>query len=242
MKTRWLIAIDDTDNLESIGTGRLARMLAAHLVEEGQIADPTITRHQLLVHPDVPYTSHNSSACIGAVGEDGAGDKLFELAKSFLAEHEQKGANPGLCVSAMDAVPTPLPALGRRAQQVVLDLGDFDAEIDPFGLRIWSSGETGQGRIGAVCGVALRSTGQDGRFIDLPGIRSVKGRARVAEVLERTGVDRVVSDAGVILEPDVEIETRDWIRPDLRQGLAVFEVRWERGAWVPATRRSKDDG
>ena len=32
---RWLLAIDDTDNGESIGTGRLARMLAAHLEEPG---------------------------------------------------------------------------------------------------------------------------------------------------------------------------------------------------------------
>jgi hypothetical protein len=242
MKIRWLIAIDDTDNPDSIGTGRLARMLAAHLVREGQIAEPTVTRHQLLVHPDIPYTSHNSSACIAAQGDAGVGDKLLELARAFLQEDPHPGANPGLCVVAEDAVPASLPALGRRAQQVVLDLADFDAEIAPLGLRLWSDGETGQGRIGAVCGVALRSTGEDGRFIDLPGIRSVGGRLRVAEVLEHTGVDAVTTEGGEPLDPGIEIETRDWIRPVLRGGRAVFTVLREGDEYVPAERRSKDDG
>ncbi len=35
MTCRWLIAIDDTDNLESIGTGRLARMLSASSARRG---------------------------------------------------------------------------------------------------------------------------------------------------------------------------------------------------------------
>lgn len=242
MKIRWLVAIDDTDNEESIGTGRLARMLAAHLAAEGQIAGATVTRHQLLVHPDVPYTSHNSSACIAATGDEGSGEKLFELARAFLLANEHEGANPGLCIAPEQAVPATLPALGRRAQRTVLDLGDFDAEIEPHGLRVWSRGETGQGRIGAVCGVALRSTGEDGRFIDLAGIRSVGGRMTVGEVLAQTGVDLVHSDEGRALEPEVEIETRDWIRPDLRGGRAVFTVRREGQDWVPAARRSKDDG
>ncbi len=242
MRTTWLIGIDDTDNHESIGTGRLSRMLASCLVEEGQLADPSVTRHQLLVHPDVPYTSHNSDACIEATGVEGAGDKLFELSQAFLIEHEHVGANPGLCVVRADRVPAALPALGRRAQHEVLDLADFDAEIASCDLRIWSRGETGQGRIGAVCGVALRSTGEDGRFIDLPGIRAVGGRMKVEALLAGTGVERVVTPEGLDLGPEVEIETRDWIRPALRGGKAVFTVRQEAGEWVPDQRRAKDDG
>ncbi len=242
MKTRWLVAIDDTDNLESIGTGRLARMLAAHLVEAGLLAATTVTRHQLLVHPDIPYTSHNSSACIAAEGAPDAGDALFATARDFLRDHWHEGANPGLCVAPADAIPAPLQALARRAQQEVLDLAAFDVEVKPWDLRIGSDGETGQGRIGAVCGVALRSTGDDGRFIDLAGIRDLKGRCPVARILAETGVDRVVDGQGAELAPEVEVDTRDWIRPDLRDGLAVFELRREGTTWVPATKRIKDDG
>lgn len=243
MDRSWLIAIDDTDNLESVGTGKLARWLAARLEELGLTdGGQTVTRHQLLVHPDVPYTSHNSSACIATRAAPDAGDAIFEAARAFLLEHPHEGANPGLCVTPSDAVPEVLPGIGRRAQREVLDLAAFDAEIAPLGLRVWSSGETGQGRIGAVCAVALHSTGDDGRFIDLPGIRQVGGRASVAEILAATGVDVVVDEAGETLGEGEKIETRDWIRPNLRGGRAVFSVRREFGEWVPAERRSKDDG
>ena len=58
------IAIDDTDNLESKGTGFRARELAALLQMNhcGQIIG--VTRHQLFFNEQIPYTSHNSSACI----------------------------------------------------------------------------------------------------------------------------------------------------------------------------------
>jgi hypothetical protein len=242
VNTRWLVAIDDTDNEESIGTGRLARMLAAHLVTEGLLREPSVTRHQLLVHPDVPYTSHNSSACIAAEGGADAGEKLLELATRFLQAHEHTGANPGLLVMPEADVPAGLVALGRRAQQVVLDLAAFDAEIAPHGLRLWSAGATGQGRIGAVCGAALRSTGEDGRFIDLAGIRALGGRARVGEILARTGVASVTTPDGEVLADDVAIETRDWIRPSLLGGLPVFQVRRDGADWVPAERHKGDDG
>ncbi len=206
------------------------------------IENPTITRHQLLVHPDIPYTSHNSSACIAADGRDDAWMALFEAAESFLRAHPQRGANPGLCVARESDPPPALQALARRAQREVLDLARFDQEVAAWPLQIWSGGETGQGRIGAVCGVALRSTAEDGRFIDLPGIRAVRGRASVAEILDRTGVDRVVDEQDRPLAGDTPIQTRDWIRPELRSGEVVFQVHQEDGAWVPRSKRIKDDG
>ena len=48
------IGIDDTDNLNSVGTGRVARGLARSLVEAGFGDSLGVSRHQLLVHPDIP--------------------------------------------------------------------------------------------------------------------------------------------------------------------------------------------
>ncbi|MDK2890060.1 MAG: hypothetical protein PWR21_692, partial [Methanoculleus sp.] len=56
------LGIDDTDTRESRGTGRLARMIATELARSYTVTG--VTRHQLFVHPAVPYTSHNSSAVI----------------------------------------------------------------------------------------------------------------------------------------------------------------------------------
>jgi hypothetical protein len=239
--TRWLLAIDDTDNRDSIGTGRLARMLAAHLEEARLLAEPSVTRHQLLVHPDIPYTSHNSAACIEASGHPEIAAELLERARSFLLDNFHSGANPGLCVCRGDAVPNPLVDLAMRAQREVLRLEEFDRAVAELPLGVWWSGETGQGRIGACAGAALRSTGQDGRFIGLRGIRDLTGTLRTDEILGRSGVAAVETEDGRALPADARVDTRGWVRPSLRGGRPVLVVRREAGCWLPGERRSKDD-
>ena len=59
----FLIGIDDTDNQTSPGTGQLARRLAAEASTRGAV-NRGITRHQFLVDGRIPYTSHNSGACV----------------------------------------------------------------------------------------------------------------------------------------------------------------------------------
>jgi len=237
----WLIAIDDTDNADSIGTGRLARELAAHLVDADQLTEPSVTRHQLLVHPDIPYTSHNSSACIEACAPRDAGPALLERARSFLLEHQHDGANPGLCVGRPLDFSQPLIELSRRAQREVLSFEEFDDATGSFTGGLWWSGATGQGRIGACEGAALRSTGQDGRFIGLSGIRALTGTLRVGEILDRSGVTSVESVDGGALPADARVDTQDWVRPSLRDGRPVLVVREAGSCWVPVERRSKDD-
>jgi hypothetical protein len=61
------IGIDDTDNLETRGTGYQARTLGQSLSEAGLFEMRTVTRHQLLVDRRIPFTSHNSSACLAGI-------------------------------------------------------------------------------------------------------------------------------------------------------------------------------
>lgn len=237
--TTWLVGIDDTDNAESIGTGRLARMLAEHLEARELLTATSVTRHQLLVHPDIPYTSHNSSACIAGLSDGASRAALAEAARGFLRDHFHDGANPGLCVCAAEAVPDTLVVLGQRAQQEVLQLEEFDRILPAADLELWWDGETGQGRIGAASGVALRSTGEDGRFIALRGIRDLEGRLRAGEILARSAVESVEAEDGIALASTEVVDSRDWVRPALRAGRAVLRVRRDGGEWVPAERRSK---
>ena len=238
--TAWLVGIDDTDNAESIGTGRLARMLAEHLESRELLADTDVTRHQFLVHPDIPYTSHNSSACIAGLSEAASRAALAEVARGFLRDHFHEGANPGLCICAAGAVPEALVVLGKRAQQEVLRLEEFDRILPAAELELWWGGETGQGRIGAASGVALRSTGEDGRFIALRGIRDLEGRLRTGDILARSGVESVEAEDGTALPSAEVVDTRDWVRPALRGGRPVLRVRRQGEIWVPAERRSKE--
>ena len=61
-----LISIDDTDDIDSRGTGDVAELMAQGLTDSGLAECGRVTRHQLLVHPDIAYTSHNSAMCFPA--------------------------------------------------------------------------------------------------------------------------------------------------------------------------------
>jgi hypothetical protein len=237
--TAWLVGIDDTDNADSIGTGRLARMLAEHLEARELLTATSVTRHQFLVHPDIPYTSHNSSACIAGLSQDASRAALAEVARGFLRDNFHDGANPGLCICAAEAVPDALVVLGKRAQQEVLRLDEFDRILPVTDLELWWRGGTGQGRIGAASGVALRSTGEDGRFIALRGIRDLEGRVRAGDILARSAVESVEAEDGAALASTEFVDTQDWVRPALRGGRPVLRVRRDGQSWVPAERRSK---
>ena len=57
------LGFDDTDNHDSpYGTGKLVRWFQKKLPEECQCLG--VARQQLLVCDGIPYTSHNSSACL----------------------------------------------------------------------------------------------------------------------------------------------------------------------------------
>ena len=55
-----------------------------------------VTRHQLLVHPDIPYTSHNSAAVIHLDG-CGAADvgRIFRRVKKLMLADYIEGSDPG---------------------------------------------------------------------------------------------------------------------------------------------------
>src|SRR5690242_12631799 len=94
-----LIGIDDTDNLQSRGTGFLAQRLLASLEEEGLGSGAGATRHQLLVDPRIPYTSHNSSACIcWNGGPEPRVDEIVRRCGELLEAESAPGSDPGLIV------------------------------------------------------------------------------------------------------------------------------------------------
>lgn len=94
-----LVGIDDTDNAYTPGTGRRARALLRELAAAGLGAPAGATRHQLLVDDRIPYTSHNSSACLAWRSADGDP-----------TGHEAKSSNSPGDSWNRSAHPTPTPA------------------------------------------------------------------------------------------------------------------------------------
>jgi hypothetical protein len=233
------IVIDDTDNEESIGTGRLSRMLAVELIRKGLAGNIGITRHQLLVHPDIPYTSHNSCACIEAIAKCAAFQEVVAVCREFLTENYHETANPGLCVINKDSVSDELQQFGYRAQREVVDIEEARDLAKRLGVFMWWYGETGQGCVGALAGAGLRSTGNDGRFIDLAGIRDLKDVMSAGDILRQTAIHKIVSVFGEVLGNREVIDTQNWIRPALLDNEVVLRVKRNGNFWIQADGKNK---
>ncbi len=238
---RFLVGLDDTDYGESIGTGALSRELNLFLVRRLGLKSHGITRHQFLVHPDIPYTSHNSSACIELSGESSVETIALE-ARQFIEYLFHPGADPGLCVVTPDRIPPDCLAFGHRAQNEVLKKQEAIDLAREHRLYLVELGGTGQGIIGALCGCALRSSGNDGRFISMRGIRELQGEMTVAQLKARTGIDRVVDEEGGELSEDRLVDTTGGARPELTQGKIVQPVliRDDGGFRVPKRQKGED--
>jgi hypothetical protein len=233
---RCLIGIDDTDNLESRGTGFRARQLGARLAEAGLGRVRGITRHQLYVHPSIPFTSHNSSACLDVDLRDEALGEACGFCRDYLATESATGSDAGLCVAAYEAVADDMVAFGRSAKQSVLTREQAHELAAGHGVHL--EGVTGEriGVIGALAAVGLRRGGHDGRFIWLEGVRELTGSARVRTLLTTTGIDSVETIDGRPLPAEAEVVVDPWPRPVLLNGRAVLlteacEGDDERSGW-----------
>jgi hypothetical protein len=224
-----LIGIDDTDNLESRGTGHRVRQLAKWL-EENQLAVPKgITRHQLLVDPRIPYTSHNSSACL-SVGTENVED-VWEACREYLSQESAIGSDVGLCLAPLELINEQIMDFARRAKLEVLTMGEAEQTASAAGIRLAGLTGTGGGIIGALAGVGLRYAGEDGRFLWLPGLRELKGAYPVAQICANGHIDRVCTLEGTDLTPDTLVDVGDWVRPVLRGGKATLFVEEKDHEW-----------
>ena len=126
-KLHIYLSIDDTDNLDSPGSGQLAEVLAGKLQQEGLASKcSNISRHQLFVHETIPFTSHNSSMCFSAITSDEKLSDIIEFARQFLRQASAPGSDPGLCVAVESKFldREALTAFGLKAKQRVLSKQD----------------------------------------------------------------------------------------------------------------------
>ncbi len=226
---KLLIGIDDTDNLESRGTGYRVRQLANWLAEN-KLAEPKgITRHQLLVDPQIPYTSHNSSACLSMETENA--EDVWEATREFLLRESAAGSDVGLCLAHLELVTEQVMTFARRAKLEVLTMLEAEQTASKSQIRLVGLTGTGGGIIGALAGVGLHCAGEDGRFLWLPGLRELKGAYPVAKICSAGHIDRVCTLDGTDLTLDTLVEVGEWVRPVLRGGQATLYVEEQNHEW-----------
>ena len=221
---RILICIDDTDNLESPGTGKLAAILASAIEQNGWGQTMFTSRHQLFVHPDIPYTSHNSSMCFAAEVQET--DRIIDYAGEFLARQSAAGSDPGLCV----VVPAELRggdrlcAFGRAAKCEVLTKEAAYGLAHDLGIHLSEHGGTGQGVVGALAGTGLRLGGNDGRLRGRLEVGAPGEIVTVAELMTHPLIDRVQTTDGELLPPEHRVLLGEKVKTVLLDGKSVLLV------------------
>lgn len=223
-----IIGIDDTDNQDSRGTGRLARQIVADLDHEFRLAG--VTRHQLLVDPRVPYTSHNSCA---AITLEPLGDQdlpgLFERVREMMLADFQAGSDPGLClVESSQGVH--FTDFGRRAQRELVTQAEARQLAHQHGAMLSGLGGTQDGVIGALAAVGLASSGEDGRYLLVGRSRDVFGRQPIHAILD-AGISEIRTLDGMRVEEGFIVADR--LRPARRRHQPVLFVEWNEDHWQP---------
>ncbi len=222
-----IIGLDDTDTLETRGTGHLARQIAADLAADYPVRG--VVRHQLLRDARVPCTKNNSSA---AILVDGAGPAdqqgVFERVKAFMLANFIPGSDPGLCCAA--AVPAAITEFGRLAQKALVEQADARRLAAEHGLPLIGLGGTEGGVIGALAAVGLAASGEDGRYVLVGRLRELAGLQPVPAVLA-AGIAAVRTMHGnAVAEGFVQT---DKLRPARRGGRPVAVVDWAEDHWAP---------
>jgi hypothetical protein len=233
--TVFLIGIDDTDNQSSPGTGRLARRLSDECARRG-LRPLGVTRHQFLIDPAIAYTSHNSGACIAVESENGLENPDFIY--DFVARNCAEGSDPGVCIAAACDVPESIVGFANLATQQVVTMPDAFSLAKQATIALHGLGGMCQGVIGALGSVGLRASGNNGRFIDLPGLRELHGCVDAA-AFDKIGVSVEHCCSGRAPAVSDRYETLDWVRPRLVGGQAVLPVQWseQENAWIPLDRK-----
>jgi len=246
------VAMDDTDNVGTRGTGKLSRDVAEELSRKYPIKG--IVRHQLLVHPDVPYTSHNSCAVIHIdinidnlssyegfekyeKNPDELLKEIFNDTKKEMLNDFIDGSDPGLAVAADIQVTTPLVAFAKDAKEIIVTQGQARGLARNLGILLEGFGGTEDGVIGAMAGIGLSSTYNDGRYIRVRDVPKLKG-SQVVESLLNAGIDKVVSKNGETINKKDTITNKDNkdYKPSPLNGEVALLVEIIRGEMHPIKR------
>lgn len=218
------IGFDDTDSLDcEYGTGKVARWFSSELPEGCRMWG--VVRQQLLVDEAIPYTSHNSSACL-VIETSGNGRLLDEVtarAATHLERHAAPGSDPGMCVAG-EGVPglTGLMEFGLACTRRVMT--QQEALMACSGIHLSGHGGSNDGIIGAAAAVGLTAAGWYGRFIEFGLLRKLPSELLVDELVAQ-GIRVMSMDRDAFVpRPGDRVLTQNWVRPRLLAGQPVLPV------------------
>lgn len=239
------VAIDDTDNIDEGATGESANRIIKMIKIKQWGNCQGLTRHQLLIHPDIPYTSHNSAMCFTADIEAGYLDPLIKEAGEFLASDSAPGSDPGLCVAVEERIQDAQKLInyGYEAKKRIITKEEAYELALKLGVHLSEHGGTGIGVIGALAGVGLRMTNNDGRFQGKLVLKAPGAIVSVAEIISSGPTEIVQSLAGYSLGENEEVRLGEKLKNVLLNGKRTLLVYKQEGwtGWNTCTNEQLKD-
>ena len=191
-----------------------------------------MTRHQLFIHEDIPYTSHNSCAVVHiASGDRGYAGEIFKRVEELVLGNFIKGSDPGIAVATEDQLEPALIAFGKDAKTMVLTQERARTLARNLSIRLKGLGGTEDGVIGAMAGLGLAATNNDGRFVQTGKIREILGPCSV-RTLRNAGIEAISTLDGQLIDSGyILVEEDKSVKPCPVNGRVILYVEERDGRY-----------
>ncbi len=252
-----VVGIDDTDDIsKETSTGSIASSIAEAAGAMGGNLRLGITRHQLLLSDEVPYTSHNSSMVFEAFLPYDHVSLFCRTAESIIEDQRAPSSNPGLCLAVLDP-DHDRPEFSRELRALV-EFGEkaksvFCPTTEAYGLAegiswltLKSCGGNESGVVGALAGVGLRMGGNDGRFRgkkSLSDLRQTGAMATIGSVVRGLeaavkGPIAAIDTSGSLLDHKTPFSCSDEVKFVLHNAAMTIVCAVEGGIAYPFSKEA----
>ena len=228
MKFKFLLCIDDTDELGGeISTGLLAEEIAAFA---GSFAPVSfVTRHQLLLDSRINYTSHNSCMCMEARLTEEQKQSVLNFAIELLERKSAPSAEPGIAAAFEKDILNvqELISFGRSAKEIFLSTEQAFEKAREQNVFLKELKSGARGVIGALAGIGLRLSGNDGKIRGKFELK--ESNLSVRELLDLNFIEAVANENFKPLLPDERVKLIGALKPVFLDFKATLLVKKESG-------------
>lgn len=226
MKTfKAYVCIDDTDEIGyEKSTGMISEEIQEYIASKYAKCS-LITRHQLFIHEDIPYTSHNSSMCFTVDLNEEQKQDVINFVIAHIEKYSAPTSQPGVCIGFEKDIKdvAKLIQFGFDAKTKVLTKSDAYAMAKEINFHLSEHKNDGQGVIGAIAGVALRLYGSDGR---VKGNIKLKNESiSVKDLLEYESIDEVQFKDGSKASDDIDVFLSDKLKRVMLKHKSVVLIQ-----------------
>jgi hypothetical protein len=232
------IAIDDTDEVGYFtSTGEICEEICEYIEKKYGQTTP-ITRHQLCLHDDIPYTSHNSAMCFTLHVSEKEFQELKIFVEGYVLKKSAPSSSPGICMGfEQDIVNiSTLINYGYDAKRGVITQESAIQMAKKQNLFLKKLKNDGNGIIGALAGVALRLSGNDGRIKGK--ITLNKEIVSIKELLSLGIFDEVRLSNDDILDENISVIVKEYLKGVYIEDKIVLLVEKYGGYYKPLVKEN----